>query len=54
MNGSKTGLGTVFLALALIVSIGVPAFAQGSFFSRLSGTVVDSGGDLSGADQIKR
>src|SRR5829696_3966426 len=42
MNGSKSGIGTVFLALALILAIGVPSYAQGSFFSTLSGTVVDS------------
>lgn len=45
MNSSKSGIGGVFLALALILAIGVPAYAQGSIFSRLSGSVVDSGGD---------
>ena len=44
MSGSKHGLGSVFLSLMLALSIGLPAFAQGSFFSRLSGTVVDSEG----------
>ena len=44
MNGSKTSPGRVFLALALILAIGAPAFAQGSIFTTLSGTVVDSEG----------
>lgn len=44
MSGSKTRFGTVFLAIALVAAIGAPAFAQGSIFSRLSGTVVDSEG----------
>ena len=44
MSGSKTGLGTVFLAVVLALAIGVPAYAQGSFFSQLSGTVVDADG----------
>ena len=34
----------MFLALALILAIGAPAYAQGSFFSSLSGTVVDAEG----------
>ena len=44
MSGSKTSLGRVFLALALILAIGAPAFAQGSIFTTLSGTVVDAEG----------
>jgi hypothetical protein len=44
MSGSKTGIGSVFLALALMLSIGVSAYAQGSIFSTLSGTVVDAEG----------
>jgi hypothetical protein len=44
MNGRKTSLGHVFLALALILAIGAPAFAQGSIFTTLSGTVVDAEG----------
>ena len=44
MSGSKLGAGTVFLVLALMLAIGVPAFAQGGIFSTLSGTVVDSEG----------
>jgi len=44
MSGSKSGLGRVLLSLVLAFGIAVPAFAQGSFFSRLSGTVVDSEG----------
>ncbi|MBY0494211.1 MAG: carboxypeptidase-like regulatory domain-containing protein [Cyanobacteria bacterium] len=32
----------MFLALALILTIGAPAYAQGSIFSTLSGTVVDA------------
>lgn len=44
MSGSRLGLGRVLLYLMLALSIGVPAYAQGSFFSRLSGTVVDSEG----------
>src|SRR4051794_8724697 len=44
MSGSKSGIGSVFLVMALALSISVPAFAQGSIFSRLSGTVVDSEG----------
>ena len=34
----------MFLALALILAIGAPAYAQGSIFSTLSGTVVDAEG----------
>jgi hypothetical protein len=46
MSGSKSALVVrVFLSLMLSLSIGLPAYAQGSFFSTLSGTVVDSGGD---------
>jgi hypothetical protein len=44
MSGCKTSVGQVFLALALILAIGAPAFAQGSIFTTLSGTVVDSSG----------
>jgi hypothetical protein len=44
MSGSKSGIGHVFLALALSLLIGVPAYAQGSIFSTLSGTVVDAEG----------
>src|SRR6478736_3979182 len=44
MTGCRTGSGAVFLGMALICAISVPAFAQGSIFSRLSGTVVDSAG----------
>jgi hypothetical protein len=44
MSGSKTGIGNVFLVLALILAIGAPAYAQGSIFSTLSGTVVDAEG----------
>ncbi|HUQ88595.1 MAG TPA: carboxypeptidase-like regulatory domain-containing protein [Vicinamibacterales bacterium] len=34
----------MFLVLALILAIGAPAYAQGSIFSTLSGTVVDAEG----------
>jgi hypothetical protein len=34
----------VFLALALVLAIGAPSYAQGSIFSTLSGTVVDAEG----------
>ena len=34
----------MFLALALILAIGAPAYAQGSIFTTLSGTVVDAEG----------
>lgn len=44
MSGSRLGLGRVFMYLLLTLSIAVPAYAQGSFFSRLSGTVVDAEG----------
>jgi Carboxypeptidase regulatory-like domain len=44
MSGFRNSLGSVCLALALIVAVGSPAFAQGSIFSTLSGTVVDSDG----------
>src|SRR6187200_1271108 len=44
MNGDKTSVGRVFLALALILAIGATAYAQGSIFTTLSGTVVDSEG----------
>jgi len=44
MSGSKTSSGRVFLALALILSIGATAYAQGSIFTTLSGTVVDAEG----------
>ena len=44
MSGLRTGIGSVFLALALILAIGAPAYAQGSIFSTLSGTVVDAEG----------
>ena len=44
MSGFRTSVGGVFLALALILSIGTPAYAQGSIFSTLSGTVVDAEG----------
>jgi hypothetical protein len=44
MSGSKSRIGHVFLALALSLLVGVPAYAQGSIFSTLSGTVVDSEG----------
>jgi hypothetical protein len=44
MSGSITGIGRVFLVLALVLAIGVPAYAQGSIFSTLSGTVVDAEG----------
>lgn len=44
MSGLRTGIGHVFLALALILAIGAPAYAQGSIFSTLSGTVVDAEG----------
>ena len=44
MNGVKPGIGTVFLALALILALGSPTFAQGSIFTTLSGTVVDAEG----------
>jgi hypothetical protein len=44
MSGFATGLGKVFLVLALILAIGAPAYAQGSIFSTLSGTVVDAEG----------
>ena len=44
MSGFGTRTGSVFLALALILGIGASAFAQGSIFSTLSGTVVDSEG----------
>ena len=44
MSGFKTSVGSVFLVLALILGIGAPAFAQGSIFTTLSGTVVDAEG----------
>ena len=44
MSGFKTSVGRVFLALALILAIGAPAYAQGSIFTTLSGTVVDAEG----------
>src|SRR5687767_13585542 len=44
MSGCKTSLRRVFLALALMLAIGAPAFAQGSIFTTLSGTVVDGEG----------
>ena len=44
MSGLKSGVGRVFLAVALILAIGAPAYAQGSIFSTLSGTVVDAEG----------
>lgn len=44
MSGSKAGFGYVFLAFALTVLIGVPAYGQGGIFSTLSGTVVDAEG----------
>ncbi len=44
MSGSITGISRVFLALALILAIGAPSYAQGSIFSTLSGTVVDAEG----------
>ena len=44
MSGLTTGIGRVFLVLALILAIGAPAYAQGSIFSTLSGTVVDAEG----------
>ena len=44
MNGFRTSPGRVFLALALILAIGAPAYAQGSIFTTLSGTVVDAEG----------
>jgi hypothetical protein len=44
MSGSKSRIGHVFLALALSLWVGVPAYAQGSIFSTLSGTVVDAEG----------
>lgn len=45
MSGSNRGLGYVLLALLLALTARVPAYAQGSIFSRITGTVVDSGGD---------
>jgi len=44
MSGFRTSVGSVFLALALILAIGAPAYAQGSIFTTLSGTVVDAEG----------
>ena len=44
MNGLKFRVGTAFGVIALALLCSVPAFAQGSFFSSLSGTVVDSAG----------
>lgn len=44
MSGSHSGMGRVFLAMALTLAIGATAYAQGSIFSTLSGTVVDSEG----------
>jgi hypothetical protein len=44
MSGSQSGVGRVCLAIALILSIGASAYAQGSIFSTLSGTVVDAEG----------
>jgi hypothetical protein len=44
MSGSETSPGRVLLAFALILAIGAPAFAQGSIFTTLSGTVVDAEG----------
>lgn len=44
MSGSKLGLNALLLALALCLTSGAEAFAQGSIFSRLTGTVVDAEG----------
>ena len=44
MSGLRTRTGSLFLALALMLPIGIPAYAQGSFFSTLSGTVIDAEG----------
>jgi len=44
MSGFRTSVGSVFLGLALILALGAPAFAQGSIFTTLSGTVVDAEG----------
>jgi hypothetical protein len=44
MNGFESRIGSVCLAFALLVAIGAPAYAQGSIFSTLSGTVVDAEG----------
>ena len=44
MSRFKAGTGVLIVALALVLGVGGPAFAQGSIFSRLSGTVVDTEG----------
>jgi hypothetical protein len=44
MSGFKSGMGAVFLAMAMAVATVVPTFAQGGIFSTLSGTVVDAEG----------
>ena len=44
MSGSTSRIGTVFFALALSCILGATAYAQGSIFTTLSGTVVDAEG----------
>jgi hypothetical protein len=44
MSGFRKASGYVCLALVLTLAVGVTAYAQGSFFSSLTGTVVDSEG----------
>ncbi len=44
MNGLKLRFGALFLAMAFALLGSAPGYAQGSFFSSLSGTVVDSDG----------
>ena len=44
MNGLKLKVSASFGVIAIALLCSVPAWAQGSFFSSLSGTVVDSAG----------
>ncbi|HYE86543.1 MAG TPA: TonB-dependent receptor, partial [Vicinamibacterales bacterium] len=44
MNGSRSGLGTALLVLVATLTLATTTYAQGSIFSTLSGTVVDSEG----------
>src|SRR5688572_23599934 len=44
MSSFRTKVAISFFAFALSVAIGAPAYAQGSIFSTLSGTVVDTEG----------
>ena len=44
MTGSKSRIRTAFVALAMSAALAATAYAQGSIFSTLSGTVVDAEG----------